>query len=54
MAKFTLILSLENCEHAMTTALNGILWHGGLKVCTGTFLAFADYMKPALRLYCIK
>ncbi|MCV3728709.1 transketolase [Ureaplasma miroungigenitalium] len=37
-------------EFAMGTIMNGILYHGGLKAMTGTFLAFSDYMKPAIRL----
>lgn len=37
-------------EHAMAAISNGIALHGGLRPYTGTFLSFADYMKPALRL----
>lgn len=37
-------------EHAMGAIANGIELHGGLRAYTGTFLSFADYMKPALRL----
>lgn len=37
-------------EHAMGAIANGIQLHGGLHAYTGTFLSFADYMKPALRL----
>lgn len=37
-------------EHAMEAAANGISLHGGLRPYTGTFLSFADYMKPAIRL----
>lgn len=37
-------------EHAMAAIANGISAHGGLQPYTATFLSFADYMKPALRL----
>ncbi|MCV3754302.1 transketolase [Ureaplasma zalophigenitalium] len=37
-------------EFAMGTIMNGVLYHGGLRAMTGTFLAFSDYMKPAIRL----
>ena len=37
-------------EHAMGAIANGIQLHGGLRAYTGTFLSFADYMKPTLRL----
>lgn len=37
-------------EFAMASIQNGIVLHGGLRPFTGTFLAFADYMKPAIRL----
>lgn len=37
-------------EFAMAGIQNGMLLHGGLKTYIGTFLAFADYMKPAVRL----
>ncbi|MBK1637369.1 transketolase, partial [Rhodovulum adriaticum] len=37
-------------EHAMAAIANGIQLHGGLQAYTGTFLSFADYMKPAIRL----
>lgn len=40
-------------EFAMAGALNGIMLHSGLKAFGGTFLAFADYMKPAIRLAAI-
>lgn len=38
-------------EHAMAAAVNGIAAHGGM-VCPygSTFLQFADYMRPAIRL----
>lgn len=37
-------------EHAMAAAMNGIALHGGLIPYGGTFLCFADYAKPAIRL----
>ena len=37
-------------EHAMGAVLNGMALHGGLEVYGGTFLVFADYMRPAIRL----
>ncbi|MBN2897208.1 MAG: transketolase [Clostridia bacterium] len=37
-------------EHAMGAILNGMALHGGLRVFGSTFLVFADYMKPAIRL----
>ena len=37
-------------EHAMAAAMNGIALHGGLIPYGGTFLAFADYSRPAIRL----
>lgn len=37
-------------EHAMGGIINGMVLHGGLKVYCGTFLAFSDYMRPAIRL----
>jgi transketolase len=37
-------------EHAMAAALNGMALYGGVIPFGGTFLIFADYMKPALRL----
>jgi transketolase len=37
-------------EHAMGGILNGIALHGGLRPYGGTFLVFADYMRPAIRL----
>ena len=37
-------------EFAMAAMQNGMMLHRGLRVYTGTFLAFADYMKPAIRL----
>jgi transketolase len=37
-------------EHAMAAALNGMALHGGFIPYGGTFLAFADYSRPAIRL----
>ena len=37
-------------EHAMAAVLNGIALHGGLRPFGSTFLVFADYLRPALRL----
>jgi transketolase len=37
-------------EHAMAAVMNGMALHRGLIPYGGTFLIFADYMRPALRL----
>ena len=37
-------------EHAMAAAMNGVALHGGFIPYGGTFLAFADYSRPAIRL----
>ena len=37
-------------EHAMGAVLNGIVLHGGLRAYGATFLQFADYMRPSIRL----
>ena len=37
-------------EHAMGAAMNGMAVHGGIRPFGSTFLVFADYMKPAIRL----
>ena len=37
-------------EHAMAAAMNGLALHGGLIPYGGTFLVFADYCRPAIRL----
>lgn len=37
-------------EHAMAAISNGISLHGGFRPFCGTFLAFSDYMRPAIRL----
>jgi transketolase len=37
-------------EHAMGAVLSGMALHGGIRPYGGTFLVFADYMRPAIRL----
>ncbi|MDB5364652.1 MAG: cbbT [Rhodospirillales bacterium] len=37
-------------EHGMAAAMNGMALHGGLIPYGGTFLSFADYCRPAIRL----
>jgi transketolase len=37
-------------EHAMGAILNGLAVHGGVLPFSATFLTFADYMRPAIRL----
>jgi transketolase len=37
-------------EHAMAAAMNGLAIHGGLLPYAGTFMQFADYSRPAIRL----
>jgi len=37
-------------EHGMAAAMNGMAAHGGVRPYGSTFLVFADYMKPAIRL----
>jgi transketolase len=37
-------------EHGMAAAMNGMALHGGLIPYSGTFLAFADYSRAAIRL----
>ncbi len=37
-------------EHGMAAAMNGMALHGGIIPYAGTFLVFADYMRPAIRL----
>jgi transketolase len=37
-------------EHGMGSALNGMAAHGGVRPYGSTFLVFADYMKPSIRL----
>ncbi|MCI4660654.1 MAG: transketolase [Neomegalonema sp.] len=37
-------------EHGMAAAMNGLALYGGLIPYGGTFLVFADYLRPALRL----
>lgn len=37
-------------EHGMAAAMNGLSLHGGFVPAGGTFLVFADYARPAIRL----
>ncbi|MCW2306173.1 transketolase [Rhodobium gokarnense] len=37
-------------EHGMAAAMNGIALHGGFIPYSGTFLCFADYCRPSMRL----
>ncbi|MCY4303701.1 MAG: transketolase [Aestuariivita sp.] len=37
-------------EHAMAAVMNGLALHGGIRPYGGTFLCFADYARPAIRL----
>jgi len=37
-------------EHGMASAMNGLALHGGFIPYGGTFLAFSDYCRPAIRL----
>jgi transketolase len=37
-------------EHGMASIMNGMALHGGVIPYGGTFLVFADYMRPAIRL----
>jgi transketolase len=37
-------------EHAMAAIVNGMALHGGVQPYGATFLVFADYMRPSLRL----
>jgi transketolase len=37
-------------EHAMAAAMNGMALHGGMRPYGGTFMAFTDYARPAIRL----
>jgi transketolase len=36
-------------EHAMAAVMSGMFLHGGIRPYGGTFLVFADYMRPAIR-----
>jgi len=40
-------------EHAMAAVMNGLALHGGFIPYGGTFLVFADYCRPAIRLAAI-
>ena len=37
-------------EHGMASAMNGMALHGGIVPYGGTFMCFADYSRPAIRL----
>ena len=37
-------------EHGMAAAMNGMAVHGGVIPFSGTFMAFSDYSRPAIRL----
>ena len=37
-------------EHGMASAMNGLALHGGIRPYSGTFMAFTDYARPAMRL----
>jgi transketolase len=37
-------------EHGMAAAMNGMALHGGIRPYSGTFMAFTDYARPAMRL----
>lgn len=37
-------------EHGMAAAMNGMALHGGIRPYGGTFLCFADYARPAMRI----
>ncbi len=37
-------------EHAMAAAMNGMVLHGGIRPYGGTFMAFVDYARGAMRL----
>lgn len=37
-------------EHGMAATMNGMVAHGGVRPFGSTFLVFADYMKPSIRL----
>ncbi|WP_293449427.1 transketolase [Planktotalea sp.] len=37
-------------EHGMSSAMNGMALHGGMRPYGGTFMCFTDYARPAMRL----
>ena len=37
-------------EHGMGAVMNGIAYHGGVRPSGATFMVFADYMRPSIRL----
>ena len=40
-------------EHGMAAVVNGMAYHKGLLPYGATFLVFSDYMRGALRVFCI-
>ena len=40
-------------EFAMGAVMSGMFLHGGVRPYGGTFLVFADYMRPSIRLACL-
>jgi transketolase len=40
-------------EHGMSSILNGMALHGGIRPYGGTFLVFSDYLRPTIRLACM-
>jgi len=46
-------LQIGVSELTMAALMNGLALHGGVIPACGTFFAFSDYMKPAIRLACI-
>lgn len=40
-------------EFAMTAMMNGMTLHGGMRVMTGAFAVFSDYLKGGLRMSCL-
>ena len=37
-------------EHGMAAIMNGIAYHGGIRPSCATFLVFADYLRPSIRI----
>jgi transketolase len=46
-------LQIGVSELTMAAIMNGLALHGGVIPACGTFFAFSDYMKPAVRLACL-
>lgn len=40
-------------EHGMSSIMNGLALHGGVRPFGGTFLVFSDYLRPTIRLACM-